>query len=261
MKIGVFTADERMIHLCDLLKKEAEIIVIDENDSINELNRTAELIDALVFPAWGIDDTGFVRMKQRGIYVLEMLSHLKNHCVIFCGQESTLLNELSQNTHYWLKDEEVVLANAELTAQGVLGHLLLHSNKAIHQMKVDLIGTGRCAKACAEYFESLNIMYRMITRKSMNQSGYLHLDSWKTTNPNDIIVNTAPACLVGQRVMENWKSRKLVIDIASGFPFVEQTCRKHPYLNLVQLKGIPAQIAPLSAAEIIANYIMKELKR
>ena len=92
MKIGVFAADERMIHLCDFLKKEAEVIMIDENDSISELNRIAQAIDVLVFPAWGIDESGFVRMKQRGVYVLDMLSQLKKDCVIFSGQESALFS-------------------------------------------------------------------------------------------------------------------------------------------------------------------------
>lgn len=261
MKIGVFAADDRMIHLCDFLKKEAEVIMIDENDSISELNRIAQAIDVLVFPVRGIDDTGFVRMKQRGLYVLDMLSHLKKDCVIFSGQESLLLNDMQYKVNCWLKDDEVVVRNAELTAQGILGYLLMYSMKSLKQIKIDLIGTGRCAKACAECFDSLNISYRMVTRQSIHHPDYVGLDRWKKSDPYDIIVNTAPSCIVDQNVLDYWKNRKLVVDISTGFVFVADSCRKHPFLNLVELKAIPAQVAPASAAEIIGEYIFKELKR
>ena len=261
MKIGVFASDERMVHLCDYLKKEAEVIVIDENDSIAELNRIAQAIDVLVFPVWGIDETGFVRMKQRGLYVLEMLSHLKKDCVLFSGQESPLLKEFPYQVYCWLNDDEVVVKNAELTAQGVLGCLLLYSLHSIKELKIDLIGTGHCAKACAVYFDSLKIPYRLVTRKSIRHSGYVNLDAWKAINPYDIIINTSPSCIVNQNVIDYWKNRKFVIDISTDFVFVDKACRKHPFLNLVELKAIPAKVAPSCAAEIIAEYILKELKR
>ena len=261
MKIGVFAADDRMIHLCDFLKKEAEVIMIDENDSISELNRIAQAIDVLVFPVRGIDDTGFVRMKQRGLYVLDMLSHLKKDCVIFSGQESSLFKAMKHKVICWLKDDEVLIRNAELTAQGILGYLLMHSLKSRKQIKIDLIGTGRCAKACAESFDSLNLSYRMVTRQLIHHPDYIDLDSWKTSDPYDIIVNTAPSCIVDQNVLDHWKNRKLVVDISTGFVFVSDSCRKHPFLNLVELKAIPAQVAPSTAAEIIGEYILKELKQ
>ena len=261
MKIGVFAADERMIHLCDFLKKEAEVIMIDENDSISELNRIAQAIDVLVFFFFLIDESGFVRMKQRGVYVLDMLSHIKKDCVIFSGQESSLFKAMKHKVICWLKDDEVIIRNAELTAQGILGYLLMHSLKSRKQIKIDLIGTGRCAKACAESFDSLNLSYRMVTRQLIHHPDYINLDSWKTSDPYDIIVNTAPSCIVDQNVLDHWKNRKLVLDISTGFVFVSDSCRKHPFLNLVELKAIPAQVAPSTAAEIIGEYILKELKQ
>ena len=261
MKAGIFVADERMSVLSDLLKKDLDVILIDENDSMSELNQIAKRVDVLVFPPWGIDESGFVRMKERGIYVFDMLAHIKDSCVIFSGQESSFLSGLNQIVHFYMKDENVIKANAKLTAQGIMGYLFSSSKTAVDQMKVDLIGTGRCALACAELLDRCNIHYRYITRSQSQESGYIFYESWKASDPYDIIINTAPSTMVNQNVMNCWKNRKLVLDIATDFPFVEASCLKHPYLKLVKMKSIPAQVAPSKAAEIIAGFILKELKR
>jgi hypothetical protein len=101
----------------------------------------------------------------------------------------------------------------------------------------------------------------MVTRQLIHHPDYINLDSWKTSDPYDIIVNTAPSCIVDQNVLDHWKNRKFVVDISTDFVFVDKACRKHPFLNLVELKAIPAKVAPSCAAEIIAEYILKELKR
>ena len=44
----------------------------------------------------------------------------------------------------------------------------------------------------------------------------------------DFIINTAPVCMIDQEAMDHWKSMKTVIDLASGFPFVDSACLKHP---------------------------------
>lgn len=258
MKIGVFSADRRMELLCERLKKEGEVISIEENDSMTCLKLIAAQLDALIFPPWGIDDSGFVRMKSRGIYVLEMLGYLKKSCVIFSGQDHPLLRQYNHRVHCWLDDEDIVMKNAELTALGVLGKLISIAERSLKEVVVDVIGTGRCAKACADLFERLNVSYRFVSRHP--EPFMIDCSQWLKSNPNDIIINTAPVCMIDQEVMDHWKSMKTVIDLASGFPFVNSACLKHPFLKLIQMKAVPAQYTPISAAELICQYVLKEIR-
>lgn len=261
MKVGVFLSDQRMEYLADYLKKTVQVIEIDENVFMPKLKKWASELNAVIFPASGVQQDGFVRMKSTGMYVLEFMDHLNSDCVIFSGHNSSIFKQFSNKVKCWMDDDEVVFNNSQYTAEGLLSTLITTTSRSLTSYHVDIIGTGNCAKACAEFLSQLKINARFVSRafKEGLQFPVMDINTWKTVDPSELIINTSPVTNIDQHCMSHWKCTKQVYDLATGFPCVDVHCLKHPFLKLYPVPAIPAVTAPESAALLIHDYLCREL--
>lgn len=262
MKIAVFAADERMKIVAQELKRFSQIIEIDENDSLCKLRKMASEFQAVVLPAWGIEEDGFIRMQTRGLFAAEFLESLDESCVLFSGKECEFFKHLKCRICCWLNDEEVLKQNADLTSEGLLCRLIETTERSLWNYQIDIIGTGRCGTSMAYLLKKLGISYRMITssHQKIEDTEMIDLNSWQHENPSELIINTAPVCVMNQQVLKHWKQRCHVYDLATGGCGVDEKCRKHPFLKLWIEPALPARFSPLSAAQLICQAIEKELR-
>lgn len=263
MRIAVLISDERMKVIASHLKKDADVVEIDEDEHAGKLRMMASSFHAVVLPLHGVKDSGFVPMKNKGLYMAEFLEHLDEHCVLFTGKLTPFLDHLTCRKVAWLNDEKLLVQNAKLTAEGLLARIIETTDVSLESLTIDIVGTGRCGKACAELFEKLNLHFRMVTTSPKDNDfrfPWVKLSEWQTSDPSEIIINTAPVCILTQNSMKHWKSQKHVYDLATGFPAVEEKALKHPFLRLYQEGSLPARFASVSAAELIEEIIRKEMK-
>lgn len=263
MKIAVFAADERMKKTAAYLRKFYQVVEIDEEDSMGRLRKQAPEFSAVVLPAWGIEENGFVRMQTKGLFAAEFLESLSASCRLFSGNECAFFQHLQCQVNCWLKDEQLQKKNADLTAEGLLCRLIETTDQSLWSYCIDIIGTGRCGTSLAQLFKKMGISYRLITssqKKLQECTELIGLSEWQSSNPSTLIVNTAPACIIHQQVLKNWKQPCQVYDLASNGCGVDVRCLKHPYLKLFVEPALPSRFSSGSAARLIAQWIEKELR-
>ena len=262
MKIAVFDADHRMRLVAERLKKRGQVYLIDEDDSVCRLKRIADTFDVVILPYWGIEETGFVKMRTKYMFAAEILESLHDQCVIFSGKCCQFFSHLNCRIKCWDNDEALLIQNAALTAEGMLCRLIETTERSLFTYHVDIIGSGRCAQALGKLLASLNIPYRFVSSSAgvnLKHENWIDLREWQRETPAELVVNTAPACSMNQQVLKNWKQVIQVYDLSSGCLGVDMKCRKHPFLKLYEEKALPSIFSVESAAELILGFIEREL--
>ncbi len=159
-------------------------------------------------------------------------------------------------------DEDFLLKNARLTAEGTLGHILTSSKKSPKDMKIGIIGYGRIGKYLASMLLSLGAGVRVYTSKNdtrvaLGECGIEseYMAAGDEIIPNiqglDIIVNTAPKPL--------YKTFSLgipqglsIIEVASGDNFAGVS-------GVLRLPSIPDRLYPESSAKLYFDGICRHL--
>ena len=262
MRIAVFDSDERMKIISERLEKYGEVVLIDEDDSLKKLRKLADTLDVCILPAWGIEDSGFVRMRTKSLFAAEFLEILNEKCVVFSGKSCFFLGHLRAQVKCWLNDEELLMKNAQLTAEGMLCRLIETTKRSLFTYQIDLIGTGRCAKALSNLLDCLKIPYRFVSsskEKCSTDDRLILLDAWCTQHPSELVVNTAPVCVIHQQVMKHWEKPVQVYDLSTGCTGVDKKCLKHPFLKFYEEPALPSRYAVESAALLVSEYIEREL--
>lgn len=150
-------------------------------------------------------------------------------------------------------DEDFLLQNAILTANGALGYVLTHYEKDISELNIGVVGYGRIGK---EFLRLILLMGSMPTLYTTREGVAVELGRMgvhaeipgKNTDLSDldILVNTAPARIFED---EQLPSSLDIIDLASGSVF-------RPGERLIKLRSIPEEMYPKTAGRIYARHIM-----
>lgn len=154
-------------------------------------------------------------------------------------------------------DEEFLLENARLTANGTLGHLLTETDKDIADLRFGVVGYGRIGKELLRLLLLLGSEVKLYTTR---QSVALELGeagvSTEVISPDtdfselDILINTAPARQIDESRLP---STLEIIDLASGSIF-------EPSGRLTKLPSIPDKMYPKSAGRLYAEAILRFLE-
>lgn len=156
----------------------------------------------------------------------------------------------NNNVFYYMQDEELVKANAKLTAGGLLA--LLGTLPIVLQEAVfDVVGFGKCGQAITSLLQSMQLKVRVIRRESEDES-QISLSQYATMKKGNIVINTAP-----DNVFENMSLKDenidYVIDISSKRcikkEMLAQTC------ELIYPGSLPNKYFPYSAAKLISDYV------
>ena len=164
-------------------------------------------------------------------------------------------------------NEDFVLKNAALTAEGALCDLILNTSSSIYEQKILIIGSGRVAKAVGYLFLKLGLDFDFSMRnekeynltKLFAKNCYLGEEYKKHLKKYDVIINTVPACIFTQKDVKNFKKNCYVFELAS------KQCLeglKIQNINYVLCPALPSKYTEKSAGylivELINNYFKKE---
>ena len=153
-------------------------------------------------------------------------------------------------------DEAFLVDNAELTALGALGHILLEGGVSISDLSVGIVGYGRIGSALVRLLLPLSaglIVYtgRDSVRKELGGYGIRSESEtdFAGIEKLDVLINTAPAPLLS-RVQRPEGLR--VIDLASG-DYLSSWCGVEKYPSL------PSRLYPESAAKIWYQSVLRSI--
>ncbi len=259
MKILVVVSDRRMCYLSRLLSKYFEVFEINKAVDIALYHRQTQRFDAFVFGMKGVSNDGFIEMNGFKFRVKELLKLSKEHCIIFTGKTCKHLTGIKGLVVNFSQFETLKSLNAKLSAQGVLMTLLKDTPEDICAYSYDVLGYGDCGKEIIKLLLDIGCQVRVVSRQNsiLEQCTLLTYEQWEESQPNDIIINTAHACVINEDRVKKWQHKPIIIDISSAKMGVDVAL--HQQFDMMWPTALPAGVAPLSCAKAMLDIIVKEI--
>ena len=161
--------------------------------------------------------------------------------------------------------ESVKIKNARLTAEGAVGIVINKTNRAVMGSKILVCGWGRIAKFTAKYLKSLGADVCVSSRKAEHRTTIECLGFGAVNTDNigdvigsfDVVINTVPALVINRDLLFKCKKEVFILDLASMPGGVDFASAKEFCLDTVHALSLPAQIAPVTSAEVITRAILE----
>lgn len=227
------------------------------------------LADCVVLPLPVEGEAGMLNAPLAGVpYKLTaVLDALSPEQVICAGRVSPAVEKLAAGRGLTLCDyfarEELALANAVPTAEGAIQLAMEELPITIHGARVLVLGYGRIGRAAAWRFAALGAKVSVAARKyadlaraesmghGVERIG--ELSGWLCSY--DLIVNTVPACVLGEAELAELKQGCLVIDLASRPGGVDFEAAARLGVKAIWALSLPGKVAPVSSGRYIRDTI------
>ena len=252
VKLFFLGKDKRSEYLKELYKEEVELV-----ESINE----AEYI---VLPIPFTKDK--IHITGEDVLIEELISSCINK-TIFSGvipKEFKRKMEMNNITCVDLMDlDEIAYLNSIPTAEGAISKAMELTDYTIHGANILVLGFGRVAKILADKLKGLNANVFCAARSKKDLAhikalGYNVVDINKLEDcigRMDIIFNTVPMLILGERKLNLVNKKSVIIDLASYPGGVDFAKAKELGINAILELAIPSKVAPRSAAKYLKQSI------
>lgn len=267
MKAVVFVNDQRMELIIQRLTEIGiEVSAGRVEQQMQSISDKAGQFDLVILPIQGVSDEGFIELKQKGYCMKEFFSKLAKEAWIFTGVITPYLKKLPQQVTSLLAKEAVINANAALTAEGLLSLIIMNTPRSIREYNYDIIGYGHCGKSIAELLHQLHLPVRIVsshdrTKETQFPYEWILLKDWTFAQPYSVVINTAPTETVNEGMVNGWKKKPLIIDIASKAVGISEKVYKRKDIHIIAAPPLPGVVAYESAGEILADVIIQEVMK
>ena len=242
-KICVFGQDKRMQYLCKLLNQYGyEAIPISSPEEVG-----ACYFDHYVFPV-GTDQE-----------FLERFINNNPNSIFFVGNCSVS----APNVFDYFKDEVVTIKNTIPTAEGAIATAIYETEITLFGSQCLVLGYGKVAKTLAGYLGCFGSKVTVAARKERDRAlakicmfETIDICELEEKIENfDIIINTIPAKIINSDILLKIKDDALIIDLASKPGGVDFKEAEKLGKKVIWALGLPAKVAPKTAARYIFEYI------
>lgn len=177
-------------------------------------------------------------------------------------------NPFGDNGVCYYNDNEFVEYNAVLTAQGVMKIILDNVQMLIKDVRIAVLGFGKCGKAICKLLSQNENNPDVFTRDSRSKidalsSGYGHKNILEINDviyEYDIVINTIPFNIISTQAIKTLTDENIYIEIASkpyGFDVVSVDLSAFKYINA---SSLPGRFTPISAGRNIAKTIVRMIE-
>jgi dipicolinate synthase subunit A len=231
-------------------------------------------IRALVLPVPGINDRGELHtafIKPPPVLTGELLSGLPRGTPVLVGVAGKPLREMAEKAGLKLvelmKLDEVAILNSIPSAEGAIQLAMENSDITIHGSKSLVLGFGRTGVTCALKLHALGSRTTVVARNPDQRAracamglgaadfSRLCLESADA----DFIVNTVPAMVLDESVIEAMASTALIIDLASSPGGTDFPAARRRNITAILAPGLPGKVAPKTAGRILADVVPRIL--
>lgn len=175
--------------------------------------------------------------------------YLLKNLTLFVPYSNQCLSEYNKVFAY-MEDETLLIENAKLTALGMIQ--ILSEITSLYEIKVDVIGQGRCAKALIVLFDYLNIKYRILYYKQKENTVLIE-DHLQLSN---ILINTADVFAFENKDID-FTNVEYMIDLSSYKPFI--VLEKEYPTKIIYPGPLPELYFARSSAQLIETFIRRNL--
>lgn len=257
-KFLIFGSDEKMLSCkkrLDQLGFSAECI---SHDAIEEQITSYK---NLILPVPTVTD-GCVS----GISFELFCSMLKSENIVLCGNISP--KEFPCKAYSYYFNDDFLLKNSRLTAQGTLRIILDNIKTDIQHMRAAVLGYGNCGKEICAILKRNGADVTSFSRRdesveAARKSG-MKSERIKLVEENlssfDVIVNTVPCNIISTDTLKSLTENNLYVEIASKpYGFDAADMDKYDF-RYVPAGSLPGKFTPVSAGINIADTVADIIK-
>lgn len=279
--IGILGGDERIINMAKILLKDGfnvHIYGIDEeylnefelDCSVDSLEKLVQSCEIVVGPIPLSQDDKFIftplfKDKIEVESLIKLLSIKRLQLIASVLKQNTKrLCELYNVKYYDLYErEELAILNAIPTVEGCVMIAIEKIPITLHSSHILILGFGRIGKLLAKTLKAFESNLYVAARKIPDLTwikalGYfpVHLEQLKNCiGKMDLIINTIPAPILGEMVLDNVKKDSLIIDLASKPGGVDFEYAKSIGIRAIHALSLPGKVAPKTSAEYLIEAL------
>lgn len=269
---SVIGGDLRIAYLAGLLAQNGITVFaagLENSDYIpdgvffTDINCAINFADNIILPLPASRDGKTVNapFSDKPIYYNDIIHKLKDKKV-FAGIKSSISEFNSTDITDYYDNEDFLVKNALLTAEGAVAIAITEYPGALKGTKCLVTGFGRIGKALTKMLLSLGADVTTAARKPGDLEAIeaygakaLSFDKLNGFNEPNLIFNTVPAPVITEQLIKRLPKNAFIIDLASSPGGTDFEAAKQYSVKTAFAPGIPGKYSPLAAAEIIMDTI------
>lgn len=273
--------DARQIYMCERLAEEASVFaylteaVPRGAQMLGSLSDMPVKADVLVLPMlMGVRHCGsrhILPCKDGETELGVLLEGLKDGALVLGGkpdaQTAAYITDSGFELADWFSRRELVVMNCIPTAEGALMIAMQERPETVFGSEVLVIGYGNVGKATARLFSAAGADVTCAVRRrdaaaEVVSNGYKAIMTDRLEEYAgifDIVINTAPAPVLSERLLGTLKSKALVTDLASKPGGVDFDAARRLGVRAIHALALPGKVAPVTAGGYLAETVMNIL--
>ena len=215
------------------------------------------LADVIILPTpCAIDSEIYAPFSEKPLKEDILLKYLDGEKLIFGGKYSVnfqkKLKEKNIRYYDFLKEEDITVQNAYLTAEGTVFKMMEMSKQALCGKRVLIIGFGRIAKNLCRLLGAYKMHIHILARKKsdlawaklMGCKG-MQLHTFNSFDGYDYVINTVPVKLFKNTLFSTLDA-----------PFIDLAgVDEYHHGDYVRLSAVPGKYVPESAGTVLGEYV------
>lgn len=206
--------------------------------------------------------------SEKETFLSELLPAIPEKAVIF---GANIPESFKDGKHIFIDlfaRDDIQILNAVPTAEGAIAEAINETEKTLWRSKCLVVGFGRIGKALAFRLKALGADVTVSARKDkdfaeISAFGFTPARSDRlcaVIKDSDIVFNTVPIRLIGEKELLAAQKETLFIDLASKPGGIDFSVAERSGLKVLWLLSLPGKTAPKTAGEIIAETVLHILK-
>lgn len=168
------------------------------------------------------------------------------------------------NLFDYYANESFLLRNAQATAEGALAEIIANYPRTICGSRILVTGCGRITRLLAPMLKHLGAAVVVAARnpKDWAWTQALGMESLSVNKAArrakefDIIINTVPAPIIGEKFIDGVSDHAVLMDLASLPGGIDLEACERRGIKAWRALGLPGKYSPTTAAEIIKETVM-----